>query len=186
MQLLRGVSTGHDLERAVFTIPVDFEVRSGALFVKRLEKQALELCNSFMSQSLPFMPTFELNLTKAESLLASKEGPFWFSIGVVARFDLTICRITGGSIMQVRNLGDNEVGGDKFDDRLRNHLREKHALAHGLENITALECPGMNVKLLHQCEILKINLSDPDVNIDDAQYETILWWTGLEKTLLHR
>jgi hypothetical protein len=32
--------------------------------------------------------------------------------------------------MQVRNFGDNEVGGDKFDERLRNHLRDKHAAAH--------------------------------------------------------
>jgi molecular chaperone DnaK len=54
---------------------------------------------------------------------------------------LTLCRIQGGSIMQVVNLGDNEVGGDRFDERLRNLLRSKHAAAYGLEDTSALEQP---------------------------------------------
>ena len=86
--------------------------------------------------------------------------------------------------MQVRNLGDNEVGGDKFDERLRNHLREKHASAHGLEDITALEQPGMAAKLLHQCEILKIHLSDPKVDTEDVIVRNYLKVDGPGKNLL--
>src|SRR6185312_5712556 len=76
--------------------------------------------------------------------------------------DLTLCRIQGGAIMQIANLGDNEVGGDRFDERLRNFLRAKHAAAHGLEDVSRLEQPGVAAKLLHQCEVIKINLSDPE------------------------
>lgn len=83
--------------------------------------------------------------------------------------------------MQVANLGDNEVGGDRFDERLRNHLRAKHATAHGIEDITALEQPGMAAKLLHQCEVLKIHLSDPKTDSEDVIVRNYLKTDGLSR-----
>ena len=82
--------------------------------------------------------------------------------------DITLCRIQGGSIMQLTNLGDNEVGGDRFDERLRNFLRTRHATQHGIEDVSALEQPGMAAKLLNQCEIVKIHLSDPSADSEDV------------------
>ena len=70
--------------------------------------------------------------------------------------------------MQIANLGDNEVGGDEFDNRLRNLFRRKHAEAHGMEDVTALEQPGMAARLLNQCEFVKIALSDPKTEIGDV------------------
>ena len=70
--------------------------------------------------------------------------------------------------MQIGSLGDNEVGGDEFDGRLRNLLREKHAAAHKLEDVTGLEEPGMAAKLLNECEKVKIELSAPDADSHDV------------------
>src|SRR6185312_9975972 len=82
--------------------------------------------------------------------------------------DLTLCRIQGGAIMQVANSGDNEVGGDRFDERLRNLIRRKHATKHQIEDVSALEQPGMAAKLLHQCEVVKINLSNSENEAEDV------------------
>ena len=99
--------------------------------------------------------------------------------------DLTLCRIQGGSIMQVVNLGDNEVGGDRFDERLRNLLRAKHAAAHGLEYVSALEQPGMAAKLLHQCEVVKINLSVPHTESEDVIIRNFLKVDGAARNLVN-
>jgi molecular chaperone DnaK len=86
--------------------------------------------------------------------------------------------------MQVKNLGDAEVGGDRFDAGLRNFLRAKHAAAHEIEDITALEQPGMSAKLLHQCEIIKINLSDRDTDIEDVIVRNYLQVDGSGRNLV--
>ncbi|KQT49009.1 hypothetical protein ASG43_09260 [Aureimonas sp. Leaf454] len=81
--------------------------------------------------------------------------------------DLTLCRIQGGMIQQIDSLGDNDVGGDRFDERLRNLVREKHAKSCKLQDVEALERPGMAARLLNQCENAKIDLSDPDKDRSD-------------------
>ena len=73
--------------------------------------------------------------------------------------DLTLCRIQRGMIHQIESLGDNDVGGDRFDDRIRNLIPEKHAKTNHLTDVVSLEQPGMAAKLLNQCEIVKIGLS---------------------------
>jgi molecular chaperone DnaK len=98
--------------------------------------------------------------------------------------DLTLCRIQGGAIMQIANLGDNEVGGDRFDERLRNLLRAKHAAAHGLEDVTAFEQPGMAAKLLHQCELVKIYLSTPGAESEDVIIRNFLKVNGAGRNLV--
>jgi molecular chaperone DnaK (HSP70) len=97
--------------------------------------------------------------------------------------DLTLCRIRGGSIMQVTNLGDNEVGGDRFDERLRNFLRS-HAAAHGIEDVSVLEQPGMAAKLLHQSEIVKIHLSEQGAESEDVIIRNYLNTDGPSRNLV--
>jgi molecular chaperone DnaK len=98
--------------------------------------------------------------------------------------DLTLCRIQGAAIMQIANLGDNEVGGDRFDERLRNFLRTKHATVYGLEDISSLEQPGMAAKVLHQCEVVKIHLSDPEKLIEDVIVKNFLKIDGPARNLV--
>jgi molecular chaperone DnaK len=73
--------------------------------------------------------------------------------------DLNLCRIAGGVFYQISTRGNNEVGGDRFDVRLQNLMREKHANQHGIEDTRALEQPGAAAALLTQCELAKIELS---------------------------
>ena len=98
--------------------------------------------------------------------------------------DGTLCRIQGGSIMQIGSQGDNEVGGDEFDGRLRNLLREKHAAAHKLEDITGLEQPGMATELLNQCELVKIELSRSDADSQDIIVRNFLRVEGPAQNLV--
>jgi hypothetical protein len=71
--------------------------------------------------------------------------------------DLNLCRIAGGVIYQISTRGNNEVGGDRFDDRLRNLIRNAHARQRGIEDLKSLEQPGASTKLLNQCELAKIS-----------------------------
>ena len=163
----RGVSTGHSLGRAVMTIPVDFggperralrqaAAKAGIGVIQFVHEPAAALYAHLRSKDNIAQ---ELARLEGRSILVFDWGG--------GTLDLTLCRIQGGAIMQLTNLGDDEVGGDRFDERLRNFLRAKHAEAHGIDDITALEQPGMAAKLLHQCEIVKIHLSDKSVD-DEA------------------
>lgn len=156
------------LEHAVMTIPVDF---GGA------ERRALRLAArkagigviQFVHEPVAALHAFLRSQKDFQRQLARFEGRtvlvFDWGGGTL---DLTLCRIQGGSIMQIASLGDNEVGGDRFDERLRNLLRTKHAAANGLEDISSLEQPGMAAKLLNQCELVKIGLSAPDADSEDV------------------
>lgn len=182
--IARGGAPAHDLARAVFTIPVDFGGPERRALREAARKAGIGVVQfvhepvAALYAHLRAQPDLGRELARLEgrSILVFDWGG--------GTLDLTLCRITGGAIMQVRNLGDNEVGGDKFDERLRNYLREKHASAHGLEDITALEQPGMAAKLLHQCEILKIHLSDPKVDTEDVIVRNYLKVDGPGKNLL--
>jgi molecular chaperone DnaK (HSP70) len=73
--------------------------------------------------------------------------------------DLTLCRVAEGSIIQVHNLGDADVGGDRFDERLMRLMQERHRVKHGLEVEPPL-MPGALAKLNVACERAKIRLSE--------------------------
>lgn len=182
--IARGGAPIQGLARAVFTIPVDFggiERRSLRLAARKAGIGVVQ----FVHEPVAALYAYLRSQPDLGRELARLEGRavlvFDWGGGTL---DLTLCRITGGAIMQVRNLGDNEVGGDKFDERLRNHLREKHSAQHGIDDITALEQPGMSAKLLHQCEILKINLSDPKIDTEDVIVRNYLKMEGASKNLL--
>ena len=179
-----GPASGHNLRRAVFTIPVDFggperrslreAARKAGLGVVQFVHEPVAALYAYL-RSKPDMGR-ELARLEGRSVLVFDWGG--------GTLDLTLCKIQGGSIMQVANLGDNEVGGDRFDERLRNLLRTKHAAAHGIDDITALEQPGMAAKLLHQCEIVKIQLSDPTADSEDVIIRNYLKSDGPTRNLV--
>jgi molecular chaperone DnaK len=164
----RDVSAGHSLERAVMTIPVDFGGPERRALRQAASKAGIGVVQ-FVHEPVAALYAYLRSKDNLAQELARLEGRsvlvFDWGGGTL---DLTLCRIQGGAIMQVTNLGDNEVGGDRFDERLRNFLRTKHAKAHDIDDITALEQPGMAAKLLHQCEHVKIQLSDKDAEDEDV------------------
>lgn len=79
--------------------------------------------------------------------------------------DLTLCRLIDGLLVQVGNDGTDEVGGDVFDDELRNEVERRVRLERGLSEAIAV-MPDAGSRLLHECERAKIDLSGRDrVNV---------------------
>jgi hypothetical protein len=78
--------------------------------------------------------------------------------------DLNLCKVAGGTLYQISTRGNNEVGGDRFDERLRNLIRDRHAKQHGMESVFETEQPGASAALLTQCELAKIELSSKETH----------------------
>jgi molecular chaperone DnaK len=180
----RGRARGQEINRAVMTIPVDF----GGPERRRLREAAGKAGISvvqFVHEPVAALYAFIRSQPDVEQEVAKLEGRtvlvFDWGGGTL---DLTLCKIRGGSIMQIVNLGDNEIGGDRFDERLRNLVRSKHASSHKLEDVTALEQPGMAAKLLQQCENAKIALSKPDAESESIIVRNFLRTDGPSRNLL--
>jgi molecular chaperone DnaK len=73
--------------------------------------------------------------------------------------DLTLCQVRYDQIIQIANVGDDDVGGDRFDELVRNQVRDAHARQHGIEDLAGLERDEARILLLNQCELRKIELS---------------------------
>lgn len=84
--------------------------------------------------------------------------------------DLTLCRVTDGSLLQVHNVGESNVGGDRFDERLMRFVEQRHHEKHGLTHDPVL-IPGARAKFNASCEQAKIRLSRaPTAEILVAHY----------------
>ncbi|OSJ19456.1 hypothetical protein BST63_15485 [Bradyrhizobium canariense] len=182
--LPRGRAPGQKLDRAVMTIPVNFGGIERRALRQAARKAGISVVQ-FVHEPVAALYAYLRSLPDLNRELARLEGRsvlvFDWGGGTL---DLTLCRIQGAAIMQIANLGDNEVGGDRFDERLRNVLRAKHAAAHGIEDALSLEQPGTAAKLLHQCEVVKINLSDPEKSIEDVIVKNFLKIDGPARNLL--
>ena len=184
----RQGARGYALDRAVMTIPVDFggierralrqaARKAGINVVQFVHEPAAALYAYLRSGQGPeHTAGRELSRLEGRSVVVFDWGG--------GTLDITLCQIQGGAIMQIANLGVNDVGGDRFDERLRNLLRAKHAQAHGLDDVTTLEQPGMAAKLLHQCELVKISLSDPNVVSEDVIVRNFLQISGAGRDLV--
>ena len=156
-----GDAKGYALDRAVMTIPVDFgglerralrrAARTAGIAVVQFVHEPVAALYGYLRSKPDHERERELARLEGRSVLVFDWGG--------GTLDLTLCRIQGNVIMQVANAGDNEIGGDKFDNRLRNLFRGRHAATHGLEDLTALEQPGMAARLLNEAEKAKILLS---------------------------
>jgi molecular chaperone DnaK len=75
--------------------------------------------------------------------------------------DLTLCHLGNGTLSQIANFGDNEVGGDYIDEALMRFVLEEMSREKSTGK-KLLEAPGARAKLLEQCEKAKIELSKRD------------------------
>lgn len=83
--------------------------------------------------------------------------------------DLTLCHILSGQIIQIANVGDNEVGGDYIDEAMREYILEKVATERNFPEMPPIR-PGAKSRLLNQCEKTKKTLSErmsDDIYIED-------------------
>lgn len=152
-----------DFTRAVVTIPVALDGR-GRQDLREALLQADILVDSFVHEPLAALYGYFKDLENTNDALSFYEGRmvlvFDWGGGTL---DLTLCKIVNGSLVQVLNRGNNDVGGDYLDDAILHHVIEKHAARFAWTAETKLSTnPGMRAKLLAQCERAKIVLSTRD------------------------
>jgi actin-like ATPase involved in cell morphogenesis len=148
-----------DLSKAVMTIPVDFGGAQRRALRNAARKAGIAVVQ-FVHEPAAALYAHLRAQRDVQRALAELENRnvlvFDWGGGTL---DLNVCRIAGGTLYQISTRGNNEVGGDRFDERLRNLIRDKHAKQHVMEDITALEQAGASAALLTQCELAKIELS---------------------------
>lgn len=72
--------------------------------------------------------------------------------------DLTLCRLDSGRLTQIRNNGTDDVGGDRFDEAIRNGVIERFTKETGI-GLDSDVHPDARTRLLHDAETNKIALS---------------------------
>lgn len=149
----------YEISRAVMTVPVDFAgpqrraLRSAARKAGINVFQFVHEPAAALYAYLRAKPDFSRQLAELENRVALV---FDWGGGTL---DLTACRVLGGTVMQIGSRGNNEVGGDRFGERLRNEIRNRHAQRYGISDISVFEQPGVAASLLTQCELAKIEMS---------------------------
>ena len=155
--LSRGL-VGREFGRAVLTIPIHL-TGQGRQELREAASAANIRVNQFVHEPLAALyghlrpqPDFHRQLAALRDQVVLV---FDWGGGTL---DLTLCRFERGAVVQIQNLGNDLVGGDRFDERLVNYVKEKHAAAHGLKSWPG-ENEGARARLLEECELAKIDLS---------------------------
>ncbi|MGJ5065241.1 Hsp70 family protein [Bradyrhizobium oligotrophicum] len=153
-------STRHAVDRAVVTIPVKLD-GAGRRRLREAARKAEIGVIQFVHEPLAALYAYLRSRPDYRRQLAELDGcrilVFDWGGGTL---DLTLCQVHRGQIVQLANVGDDEVGGDRFDELVRNKVRDRHALQHQIEDIVPLERDEARIMLLNQCELRKIELSE--------------------------
>lgn len=147
-----------EADRAVVTIPVMMEGHRRALLRDAFRMAGMSVVQ-FVHEPLAALYGYLRSSDDLEATLRryDRQLVLVFDWGG-GTLDLTLCRLVDGLLIQVGNDGTDEVGGDWFDDELKNEVerrvREQRSLAEDVE----VQAEG-RARLLHACERAKIDLS---------------------------
>lgn len=147
------------LARAVVTIPVDMNGHQ-----RRALRDAFSRAGVTISQFIhePFAAVY--GLFRADEDMEDRIREYEGKLLLVVDWgggtlDLTLCRLSRGELVQLKNGGTDEVGGDRFDDALRNAVIDRFVEENGFD-LDAVEIhDDARTRLLEQCETAKIELS---------------------------
>jgi len=152
----------HKLNRAVMTIPVKLD-GAGRRRLREAARKADIGIVQFVHEPLAALYAHLRSQPDYRRRLAELDGcrvlVFDWGGGTL---DLTLCQVQRDQIIQIANIGDDEVGGDRFDEFIRNKVRDLHARQHGIDDLSGLERGEARILLLNQCELRKIELSERD------------------------
>lgn len=147
------------MDRVVATIPVNMEGHRRALLRQAFRQAGMSVVQ-FVHEPLAALYGFLRMSEGTPDLIRRYDGKLLlvFDWGG-GTLDLTLCRVLNGLLVQVANDGTEEVGGDVFDEELRNEVERRSRAAQGLtDDVEVL--PDARKRLLHECEKAKIRLSD--------------------------
>ncbi len=151
----------HDVNRVVMTIPVSMDGRARRRLRQAAARQGLEIVQ-YVHEPLAALYGFLRSHDDFEVRLSDlADGLVLVVDWGGGTLDLTLCTYVDGMLLQVQSLGDDRVGGDRFDEALLNLVVKRHLQAHGLSEEAAL-APGARQKLMARCELAKIQLSSRD------------------------
>ena len=158
--------TGRDLpmDRVVATIPVNMEGHRRALLRQAFRQAGMSVVQ-FVHEPLAALYGYLRMSEGTSDLIRRYDGKLLlvFDWGG-GTLDLTLCRVLNGLLVQVANDGTEEVGGDVFDEELRNEVEKRSRAEQGLgDDVEVL--PEARKRLLHQCEEAKIELSVFDTKL---------------------
>lgn len=155
----KAQSGRHEVDRVVMTIPVKLD-GAGRRRLRDAARKAQISVVQFVHEPLAALYSYLRSQSDYRRRLAELDGcrilVFDWGGGTL---DLTLCQVHRNQIVQIANVGDDEVGGDRFDELVRNKVREAHARQHGIEDLAGLEREEARIVLLNQCELRKIELS---------------------------
>ena len=169
-QFVLGSRAGRDLsmKHVVATIPVSMDGHRRALLRQAFRHSGMNVVQ-FVHEPLAALYGFLRSQESGEDLIKRYNGKLLlvFDWGG-GTLDLTLCRVLDGLLVQVANDGTEDVGGDHFDEALRNEVEKRSRAAQGVgEGVDVL--PEARKRLLHECERAKIRLSERntwDVYVD--------------------
>jgi actin-like ATPase involved in cell morphogenesis len=153
----RGLELGQ-VDKAVVTIPVDMEGHKRAALRDAFRSAGINIVH-FIHEPLAALYGFFRAQRDLEQALRQYDSKlilvFDWGGGTL---DLTLCHLSEGMLVQIRNDGTDEVGGDAFDDLLRNEMIKRVMEQRGYDE-TVKHYPDAMSRLLHRCERAKIDLS---------------------------
>lgn len=149
---------GNTFESAVMTIPVTMRGRARADLREAAARAGIHV-HQFVHEPLAAFYGHLRAQPDFKQLLADLDGRlvlvFDWGGGTL---DLTLCSLKNGVLTQIANTGDTEVGGDKFDLRLRRLVQQKHETQHSDVDWSRIQ-PSAEGRLIQACEDAKIALS---------------------------
>ena len=146
-----------EVDGAIVTIPVDMEG-----YRRRALREAFNLVGlrivQFVHEPLAALYGF-FRSQDLEAMIRQydKKLVLVFDWGG-GTLDLTLCRPIGNMVVQVKNDGTDEVGGDVFDEALMNSLVQKVSSQRDLDENVEIQ-PQAKARLMDKCERAKIDLS---------------------------
>ena len=152
----RDLSLG-DVAGAVVTIPVDMNGRRRRALREAFLQTDLRIVQFVHEPLAALYGLFRKRDLRAMTRRYEGRLVLVFDWGG-GTLDLTLCRLTGGMVVQLTNYGTDEVGGDVFDETVLNHVVRKVSVSRGLDSHPDIQ-PGAKERLLHRCEEAKIALS---------------------------
>ena len=147
-----------NMDQVVATIPVNMEGHRRALLRQAFRQAGMSVVQ-FVHEPLAALYGYLRMSEGTSDLIKRYDGKLLlvFDWGG-GTLDLTLCRVLNGLLVQVANDGTEEVGGDVFDEELRNEVERRSRAERGFgEDVEVL--PEARKRLLHQCEEVKIALS---------------------------
>lgn len=154
---VRGDELG-TLDRAVVTIPVSMNGPKRAALREAFSRADMSIVQ-FVHEPLAALYGYMRGARDSESLAREllRRNVLVVDWGG-GTLDLTLCRIEGNRIVQVKNGGNDQVGGDKFDHVLRDEVVKRFSLANGIapDDRPAAE---NRMQLLQRAEMNKMSLS---------------------------